>query len=212
SLRLPPGPCAFLRAGQRFEGSQHLPRRRGPKGERWVISVALHRVDLRRGLVCGTLEATCDPAACHSLGERLEPTVTFFEGDIVDNVNHSFAGASDAAAARSAAPSAEVELSCWSLFASFAPLARDVRRCGGRSAALSAHGAIYMRWRERFFVRGGGSDSVSIAGVYYVALDRTTGAISGLYCESCASTSQKVDLKPLSTEAAGKAFAEMELA
>ena len=80
-----PAPCAFLRPGQAFEGRQRVAQCGGgnPKQEHWEVHASIQRYDAASGYVCGTMEAANVP-------EALAPVTTFFEGEIVDNVNHTF--------------------------------------------------------------------------------------------------------------------------
>lgn len=52
--------------------------------------------------------------------------------------------------------------------------AQEVLKSGGRCSRLHSHPYIYMRWKERFFVKGSES-RLTIAGFYYVCINRCVG-------------------------------------
>jgi hypothetical protein len=191
-----PPPCAWLRPGGRFRGWQRVSHWLPGKGEKWEVEVALHACDWKTGTLCGTMCATSVPLA------EL-PVITFFEGEIVDNANASFFTTDWSAGA-------DVDMRHWARFPAFAALRRDVARHSGRAPGLAAAGAVFMRWKEKFFVSGG-ECRLTIAGFYYVALDRATGAIEAFYFDPASSPDQKMALQPCGG-AAGHAFASHDLA
>ena len=86
---------------------------------------------------------------------------------------------------------------------------RAATRAGGRAAALADAPFLLMRWKETSFVtpegalapagatmrahhRGGGT--LSIAGVYYVQLDRRDGGVTGYYWDPRSTPFQKLEL------------------
>ena len=64
---------------------------------------------------------------------------------------------------------------------------------------LSQHRYIFMRWKELFFVSPKGECGLTIAGFYYVCLDRHTGAILGFYHDPDCAPFQQLQLQAVST-------------
>eukprot|EP00951_Prasinocladus_malaysianus_P018385 scaffold146746_cov50-Prasinocladus_malaysianus.AAC.1 len=117
---------------------------------------------IQTGSVCGTMEAENVPHA-------RSPVTTFWEGEIVDNVNYSFFTNKWGA-------SLDTDMKHWSKFArvwqqvhlvtsevfllavvvDYSQLARAAQEAvvldGGRSAALEGYPFIFMRWKEKCFV------------------------------------------------------------
>mmetsp|Transcript_16941 Transcript_16941/g.23397 ORF Transcript_16941/g.23397 Transcript_16941/m.23397 type:complete len:300 (+) Transcript_16941:256-1155(+) len=82
-------PNSFLTPGQGFEGTQNVSQNlrynftdRG-KVDAWRVNVRLQGCDLEEGYICGIMEALNVPSAKSAV-------VTFWEGEIIDNVNHTF--------------------------------------------------------------------------------------------------------------------------
>eukprot|EP00798_Chlamydomonas_sp_ICE-L_P015119 gene15119-21176_t len=113
---------------------------------------------------------------------------TFWEGDIIDNAEHTFFSQKFGA-------SRETDLSHWRKFPGFCHLA--VQR-DGRSDGLDTCGSIYMRWKEAFFVDPSESCTLTIQGFYYIMMDRQTGSISGFYYDPHSTPFQRLSLKPSS--------------
>ena len=193
-----PPPCSWLRPGQEFFGMQNVTHWSPGKGERWKVAVTLHKCDFARGVLCGTMTAKNVP-------EATTPVVTFFTGEIVDNMNWSFYTSHTDWAAL-----AETDISHWNRFLSFKPMKKDVISLGGRAAGLADCGAVFMRWKEQFFLAGG-ECRLTIAGFYYVALDRAAGTIEAIYYDPASSPDQRLCLQPGKCEA-GYAFPAHELA
>jgi hypothetical protein len=197
---LPPPPrCPFLTPGQAFAGSQRVTHWTPGKGEAWNVRVVIQSYDTAAGKLCGVMTARDVP-------EAVAPVVTFFQGEIVDNVNASFyTSHADWAAL------AETDLRHWSRFPAFRGLRRDVERYGGRAPGLADCGCVFMRWKEQFFIAGG-ECRLTIAGFYYVCIDRATGAVEALYFDPASSPDQRLQLTPCLGGEAGHAFAAHELA
>lgn len=196
---LPPAPCAFLRPGQRFSGMQQVTHWTPGKGEHWSVSVDLHQCDLQRGTLCGTMTAQNVPDAS-------TPVVTFFHGEIIDNANASFYTAhADWNAV------AEIDILHWTRFSSFLDLRSEVVRYGGRAPSLGDSDTVFMRWKEQFFVSGG-ECRLTIAGFYYVALNRLTGDILAFYFDPASSPDQRLKLTAQSGGEVGHSFSAREVA
>ena len=87
------------------------------------IGELVQEVNLETGYVCGSMRAENVPQA-------KTPVVTFWEGDIIDNVNHSFITSKWGA-------DKKIDVKHWPRFAGFEPLRRQVQAAGGRSGRLN---------------------------------------------------------------------------
>ena len=194
-----PAPCSFLRPGQVFSGSQRVTHWTPGKAEQWQVSVKLHSYSHTTGEICGTMTAQDVP-------EAEAPVVTFFQGEIIDNVNNSFYTSHTDWAAL-----AETDIRHWARFPAYHKIRKDVEKYGGRAPGLSDCGVVFMRWKEEFFVTGG-ECRLTIAGFYYCCLDRATGDIQALYFDPASSPDQRLELQPCPGGEAGFAFPAHELA
>lgn len=175
---------SFLSPGRTFSGSQTVNSRETKESDEWRVNVLIQDVDLKRGTMCGSMEALDVPKA-------VTPVVTFWRGEIVDNRNHYFWtarwGADD-----------DVDVDHWKKFVGFTPLQARVRRDRGDDVDLSGCRYIFMRWKEIFFVSPGEDCGLTIAGFYYVCLDRFTGAILGFYYDPNSQPYQRLQLNAVS--------------
>ncbi|EFN56463.1 hypothetical protein CHLNCDRAFT_22436, partial [Chlorella variabilis] len=192
-------PCAFLRPGQSFEGGQRVAHHHGaiPKQETWEVKAVIQHYDPAKGYVAGTMEGGNVP-------DMPAPVTTFFEGEVIDNRNFTFFTADWDACA-------DTDFLHWSKFGPFRQLHAQVVRHGGRCPALAAHPYVYMRWKEQFFVRGS-ECRLTIAGFYYLAINRASGKVTGYYFDPSSSPDQKLELTPVRAGPAGFAFPHYELA
>ena len=78
----------------------------------------MQEVNLETGYVCGSMRADNVPQA-------KTPVVTFWEGDIIDNVNHSFITSKWGA-------DKKIDVCHWPRFDGFLPLRQKVHKTGGR--------------------------------------------------------------------------------
>lgn len=167
------------------------------KGEQWTVEVAIQECNLSNGKICGTMTACNVP-------EATAPVVTFFEGEIIDNINASFyTPHTDWSAV------ADTDLAHWGRFTAFRDLRSDVVKLGGRSAKLAKCDTVFMRWKEQYFLAGG-ECRLTIAGFYYVALDRVTGDINAFYFDPASSPDQRLKLAACTAGDQGHAFAAFE--
>jgi len=196
---LPPPPCAFLRPGQCFRGWQRVVHWTPGKGEQWAVEVAIQDFDAVRGKLCGTMTACNVP-------EASAPVVTFFEGEVIDNRHASFyTPHTDWSAI------ADTDLAHWGRFPAFRDLRNDVVKLGGRSPKLADSDTVFMRWKEQYFLAGG-ECRLTIAGFYYVALDRATGDINAFYFDPASSPDQRLKLAACPGGDHGHAFPALTLA
>mmetsp|Transcript_5941 Transcript_5941/g.20231 ORF Transcript_5941/g.20231 Transcript_5941/m.20231 type:complete len:292 (+) Transcript_5941:2057-2932(+) len=192
-LGAPLAPCTFLSTGQAYEGTQNVSHNSSSKEEAWKVNVRLQGCDLETGYICGSMEALNVPSAESSV-------VTFWEGEIVDNVNHTFF-TSNWGAGR------DTDVKHWSRFPSFAPLKDAVSADGGRNVDLSNYPYLFMRWKEKFFVNVGPDCGLTIAGFYYVSFSRVDGSIDGFYFDPNSSPFQKLELAATCEGRQGFSFA-----
>ncbi|CAI7817520.1 unnamed protein product [Closterium sp. NIES-54] len=86
--------CSFLEPGQAFVGTQNVSSSSSPgdsspplsgmeRDEAWRVTVRIQQCDMRRGYLCGSMEALNVPSTDTSV-------VTFWDGEIVDGKNYSF--------------------------------------------------------------------------------------------------------------------------
>lgn len=194
-----PHPCSFLRPGQIFSGWQRVTHWTPGKGEQWTVTVAIQSVDKSTGKISGTMTARNVP-------EAEAPVVTYFEGEIIDNINASFyTSHADWSAV------ADIDLAHWGRIPAFRSLRDEVVKYGGRSPNLADSGTVFMRWKERFFVTGG-ECRLTIAGFYYVGLDRETGDIQAFYFDPASTPDQRLKLKACEGGEAGFAFPAYDVA
>ena len=111
------------------------------------------------GYVCGTMSAFVKNNA---------PVETFWEGEIIDNKNHTF---------RTDKWSADTvtDIGYWTKFAAFNDLKSCVRSKHWMSPRLRDYPFIFMRWKETYFISKTEQNLLSIQGFYYICMCRQTG-------------------------------------
>ncbi|KAL3137890.1 hypothetical protein ABBQ38_005142 [Trebouxia sp. C0009 RCD-2024] len=181
-----PSPCSFLQGGQHFHGTQRVSQASAAASEDWGVQVTIEEVNQQTGYVCGSMRAENVPQA-------KTPVLTFWEGDIIDNVNHCFITSKWGA-------DKKIDVKHWPKFKGFEPLRRQVQAAGGRCDGLSAHSHVFMRWKEKNFVNVGDDCGLTIAGFYYICISRQTGTIEGFYHDPNSSPFQKLQLVPMRKE------------
>eukprot|EP00879_Flechtneria_rotunda_P014555 GHRR01015210.1.p1 GENE.GHRR01015210.1~~GHRR01015210.1.p1 ORF type:complete len:507 (+),score=214.38 GHRR01015210.1:231-1751(+) len=178
----PPASCSYLRPGMVFEGHQRLVqlgvRRRE---EQWRVNVTVQDVDLSRGYVAGSMQAQ-DVPGLHS------PIETFWEGQVIDDIHHTFH-------TRAWGACKDVDERHWSKFHGWASIRLAVADNNGRCGQLERHPYIYMRWKEQFFVTNHQDCSLTIAGFYYMAMERRTGQLQGFYFDPNSCPYQELNLR-----------------
>eukprot|EP00735_Rhodelphis_limneticus_P014952 TRINITY_DN906_c0_g1::TRINITY_DN906_c0_g1_i1::g.15952::m.15952 TRINITY_DN906_c0_g1::TRINITY_DN906_c0_g1_i1::g.15952 ORF type:complete len:198 (+),score=1.65,sp/Q9CPY6/GID4_MOUSE/35.68/4e-29,Vac_ImportDeg/PF09783.4/1.4e-48 TRINITY_DN906_c0_g1_i1:100-693(+) len=182
---------SFFQLGQAFSGTQNVTHNLTWK-EAWRVNVRLQGLDLRKAYICGSMEALNVPCANSSV-------ITFWEGEIIDNQNFGFiTGRWDA--------TKEDDLNHWNKFRAFLPFYHSVSKDGGCNIDLSSCDHVFMRWKEKFFVNAGPDCGLTIAGFYYVCLERKTGKIDGYYFDPNSSPYQKLELQVSCESRQGHAF------
>jgi glucose-induced degradation protein 4 len=150
-------------------------------------------------MLSGTITARNVP---HQVG----PITTFWTGEVIDMTHHNFSS-------QQHNTDEGMDWNQWRQFPAFCRMS-----CGRMMTMnelslreVDESGCIFMRWKERSFVSKlsrGQFSSLTIAGFYYICLDRTTGAITGSYCDPAKgghSHIQQLRAKP-SNQRAGYSF------
>ncbi|GIM10655.1 hypothetical protein Vretimale_14251 [Volvox reticuliferus] len=136
-----PASCSFLFPGRSFTGQQRLSSPHRPQ-EDWAVTATIYSCDLARGRVTGSMVAQNSPLA-------KRPIVTYFEGEIIDNINHTFW----TGCKWGTSPSRETDVRYWSRCPGFtSSLRAAIVHNGGRAQQLSSCTHLFMRWKECFFV------------------------------------------------------------
>mmetsp|Transcript_15904 Transcript_15904/g.31893 ORF Transcript_15904/g.31893 Transcript_15904/m.31893 type:complete len:267 (-) Transcript_15904:2117-2917(-) len=183
--------CIFLRAGTSFSGTQKVQSytRSGTKRSAWKVLVCIQGVDLSRATICGSMRATDVP-------EASSPVKTFWEGEIIDNQHFFFrTGRWDS--------TLYSDLEHWGKFEAYSEILSGGKQCTNDLWDVSRSRFIFMRWKEKFFVDAGSDVGLTIAGFYYICLDRQTGLLQGYYFDPKSSPFQKLELIPTDKGHAG---------
>jgi Vacuolar import and degradation protein len=133
----------------------------------------------------------------HDIPNASGPITTLWHGEVIDMRHHSFESAH-------LGMDLATDFSCWLKLPEFAAL-----RCYGpaglrhiRPADLAACGCVFMRLKEREFLSHAPTDAavrpgiLTIAGFYYTAVDRETGAIAAWYFDPNSQPLQRLSLAP----------------
>jgi len=135
----------------------------GKNCDEWRVNVEIQGTDLSRGTICGSMEALDVPRAD-------SPVLTFWRGQIIDNINYFFRA------------QFSNDMEHWEEFKAFnSTLRAAVRSDHGDDIDLSNRRYVFMRWKEIFFVSPENECNLTIAGFYYCCMDRLTGSIAGYY-------------------------------
>lgn len=191
---------AFLTVGQMFSGSQTVNNNAAASSpspllpvsahvkdlNEWRVNVVIQGVNLARGTVCGSMEALDVPKAD-------APVVTFWTGEIIDNINYFFR-------TRRWGAHIDKDVEHWERFVAFAPLQQLVANDAADEIDLSQSRYVFMRWKEIFFVSPGEDCGLTIAGFYYVCMDRHTGAVLGYYFDPYCHPFQRLQLNAVSSK------------
>jgi len=194
-----PPPSWFLKPGQIFTGWQHVTHWPPCKPEKWSVTVTIDSCNFATGEVLGSMFAYDVPGS-----EGL--VTTYFEGEIIDNVNHTFYSDPDASDR-----ACVTEIRHWLRFPSFRPMRSSIVIEDGRTPALVSSQKVFMRWKEKFFITGGDC-RLTIEGLYYVTLDRKTGDIDAYYFDPNSAPEQKLLLKAGATGSHGYSLPQAKFA
>ncbi|MEW5296854.1 MAG: hypothetical protein WDW36_000104 [Sanguina aurantia] len=180
--------------------------------DEWTVEVRLQHVDLGSSYVCGEMHATSavpgfynpprtaggwnagsGSGGAAAAAAAQKPIVTFFEGEIVDNKQVTFLTGKWAACPAT-------DASHWRRMEGWDGVKGAACRGRGLAEGLADSPCIYMRWKEQFFVSlPPGCCLLTIEGFYYIALNRQTGALHGLYYDPDSVPFQELRLHPASS-------------
>eukprot|EP00871_Galdieria_phlegrea_P001956 jgi/Galph1/2761/GphlegSOOS_G1405.1 len=174
--------CSLLEAGQAFKGVQNSWKLIKDQ-DFWTVKVYIQDFEPSRGYLCGCMEALDVP--------RIDnPVITFWEGQIVDNVNYGFRTGQWEA-------TEDDDFRHWSRFLPFRSLEKLFERDRAKHVALHQLDYVFMRWKEQYFVNVPNDCGLTIAGFYYLCMNRITGKIEGYYFDPDSAPFQKLQLSPL---------------
>jgi hypothetical protein len=156
-------------------------------------------VEWASGKLCGTLTADGLP---HQEG----PITSFWRGDVIDMVHATFETPHFNMASAD-------DFKHWSQFHAFHKL--SCRRAADMAclnpAEVDSTGCVFMRWKELSFLsRTKEQETLTIAGFYYVCMDRVSGTIEAWYQDPAVTPLQRLDLVPCSA-ACGQSFGSVEV-
>jgi hypothetical protein len=176
-------PAGLLVSGVEFEGFQTVQSQSELKNESWKVFLQIQGLDPKSGKLYGRMEAPNIPSMSREV-------ITFWEGEIIDHVSHSFY-------TRKWDASIRCDLQHWSKFPAFSHFSSLLMKNKGRelARALANSRWIFLRIKELFFLKDA-SPGLSIAGFYYCCLDRKDGTITGYYYDTDSTPNQKLVLQP----------------
>jgi len=177
-------PTGLFVSGVEFEGFQTVQSLHDAKTESWRVHLQIQGLDPKSGKLYGRMEAPNIPSMSREV-------VTFWEGEIIDHVSHSFFTRKWEAGVR-------CDLQHWSKFPAFNQFLPLLMKNKGRELArgLANSRWIFLRIKELFFLKDA-SPGLSIAGFYYCCLDRKDGTITGFYYDMDSTPNQKLVLTPV---------------
>ncbi|KAJ1957417.1 hypothetical protein EC988_000845 [Linderina pennispora] len=193
--------CFLLRPGMRFQGVQKITAQSNelfrasmlsaqfmpPDVEKWDVDVTIHTVDMRNSKLSGVMRATNIPRTPKSI-------LTSWEGEIIDF--QRFWPKTGKWKAR-----CEDDTRNWSLFDPVAEspevfLQKWPESLGGKRIPRMLEDFVFMRWKETEFINVEASETgLTIAGFYYICMNRRTGSIEGVYFDPLTPPYQRLFLK-----------------
>ncbi|TPX70253.1 hypothetical protein SpCBS45565_g01891 [Spizellomyces sp. 'palustris'] len=189
--------CSSLFSGSKFNGEQKSGRSSyevtveiqvDADGEMVLLCVESveqdveFHVDLRNSFLCGYL-------SIKGLTDDWPDLCTFFEGEII--------GPKFSFLTRKWDADEQIDRQHWTKFSAFKEYA-DVFNKDGFVYDFENNDYIFMRWKEHFLVPDHRIKSISgasFAGFYYIAYQKSTGTITGLYFHHNSEWFQHLSLK-----------------
>ncbi|KNC97627.1 uncharacterized protein SPPG_07095 [Spizellomyces punctatus DAOM BR117] len=168
--------CSSLFSGSKFNGEQKSGR------SSYEVTVEIQHVDLRNSFLCGYL-------SIKGLTDDWPDLCTFFEGEII--------GPKFSFLTRKWDADEQIDRQHWTKFSAFKEYA-DVFNKDGFVYDFENNDYIFMRWKEHFLVPDHRIKSISgasFAGFYYIAYQKSTGTITGLYFHHNSEWFQHLSLK-----------------
>eukprot|EP00694_Reclinomonas_americana_P004159 EC791635.1.p3 GENE.EC791635.1~~EC791635.1.p3 ORF type:complete len:145 (+),score=33.57 EC791635.1:142-576(+) len=137
---------------------------------------------------------------------RHSSSVTYWEGEIIDNINYFFLTNRWRA-------DFETDRKHWERFAAFAPFHKDFVSIGCDCIPIASRSQYkFMRWKEQCFLKTDSECSLTISGFYYMCYDTASGHIEGYYCDPELRPFQGVQLDLVPGGSSGYSFGEFEFA
>jgi len=191
----------YLQPGVRFKGTQTVKKPQNSKADDWEVTVIIEGIEGNKGIVFGSMEASNGPSIT-------EAVLTFWQGEVIDNVHNFFLSAGPSSASSSSSSGSSylsellsmsttfaTELLHWAKIPAFRPFRKHVatyadEHADGNQKAeasasigklLSGSQHIFMRLRELYFVKPVAQQSQTITGSYFICLDRYDGHVTGVY-------------------------------
>ncbi|GAA6019169.1 hypothetical protein JCM11491_001400, partial [Sporobolomyces phaffii] len=185
-------------------------RVRGRDEERWDVQVNIETYDPIEGRLTGLMSAYGIQSSVRDLTSHPSRVTTFFSASIVrplvsglfvsPSPTGSVGGNDGIRVSQSTEAEAWIEVGPFKGMKKHDLMASAQDR---RWVEQKSRGWVLMRWKERDFVNVKATESsLSINGFYFVALDRTTGVIEGLYSDPASSPHQRLDLSPCTLDGA----------
>ncbi|GAA6036919.1 hypothetical protein JCM8097_006354 [Rhodosporidiobolus ruineniae] len=197
--------------------------------EQWGVKIIIQSYDPSAKLLSGVMRAhgvaappvsaSSDPYSIHPARPPPSDVLTSFTGHLIDPVADGlFVSPSSSPAGVGGKGEFKVsrqsEAESWAQLGPFKPIGVEEILRGGRDPVWceeNTRGWVLFRLKERGFVNVTEKESsLSIAGHYNCVLDRSTGAIEGLYCDPTATPFQRLDVSPM-TPSGGYALGTFEL-
>ncbi|KAJ3175496.1 GID complex subunit 4, VID24 [Geranomyces variabilis] len=172
--------CCSLFSGSRFAGEQKSGR------SSYDVTVEIQHVDMRNSFLCGYL-------SIKGLTDDWPDLCTFFEGEII-GPKYSFL-------TRKWDADEDIDVQHWTRFPAFKDFQTEFNK-DGFTYDFEENDIIFMRWKEHFLVpdhRIKAISGASFAGFYYIAYQKSTGTITGLYFHHNSEWFQHLSLRHVPT-------------
>ncbi|GAA5908128.1 uncharacterized protein JCM6883_004124 [Sporobolomyces salmoneus] len=190
----------------------HPTRGSAREEERWEVQVNIHSYDPSVGTVTGLMSAYGIQSPQRDLSRHPTRVTTFFSASIIQPLRNGLFVSPSPTGSGGSSPegirvSQSTEAESWIQVGPFKGMKKNelLERAKDRIwVEEKSKGWVLMRWKEKDFVNVKATESsLSINGFYFVALNRSTGVIEGLYSDPASSPHQRLDLSPMNEGAFG---------
>ncbi|GAA5949648.1 hypothetical protein JCM3765_002740 [Sporobolomyces pararoseus] len=181
--------------------------------ERWEVQVNIHTYDPNSAHLTGLMSAYGIKSSQRDLSTHPTRVTTFFTASIIQPlesglfVSPSPTGSGGLPSTDGIKVSQSTEAESWIQVGPFKGMKRSellVRAKDWNWVEEKCRGWVLMRWKEKDFVNVKATESsLSINGFYFVALNRSTGTIEGLYSDPASSPYQRLNLSPCDPRSEG---------
>lgn len=173
---------SLLAPGREFKGIQRCSwNEEGDSSfDEWIVRVQIKEYEPQRGYLSGTLKGMLKSES---------PVVTFWEGEIIDNENHTFSSEKWGVGSKT-------DMDNWTRFSAFMNLTNPSMSEKWMVSGLKECPYIFMRWKESCFITRPVDTESTIQGFYYICMCRATGDITGFYHDIRHNPSQELVLSP----------------